>query len=290
MIMLSKFVMRLRIAGLAWFALLSAFHISTVNAIDLSKTLPNASIVSTFSGPQGWRGHITRSPDGLKVIVWEAPDGLLLIGKLIDANGRDLSKLAQQHHQTNALAISVLSKMNVASDSLAKADDEPKAVADAAYKSLQGLDQSYYTTLNPSHIGQSDLESHGIDKQVYAFYDYQCPYCASALDFITNSGLPAQVHWLPVSILGNNSTNFGAAVLDGQIEIHRMGDLAGQTHPTPTVASLRAVAHNTAILKAIQGKASTPFFMYKNQQGEILSLSGFSEAAPDALRAMLSEG
>ncbi len=260
--------------------------VPTCLAFEPKVYTPNSELVGSFLGPDGWRGHIVQSPADIKIILWEAPDGLVVIGKLVDRNGRDLNAVAQQKYQTNTVAISVLA------DTQVETRDEEEAStqsADAnhlvskAYEQLEGLSPQHYTTVSPSHVTAAAPHA-----QVYAFYDYQCPFCAAALQYMAGSGLGAKVHWLPVAILEHDSARWGAAVLDGLIDIQTMGATPTAQVPNPKAASLEAVAYNTALLKAIQGRASTPFFLYRTPSGEVLSLSGFSEAAPAALASMLS--
>lgn len=259
----------------------------TCLAFDINSYVPSGELVGSFLGPNGWRGHITQNDKGIKVILWEAPDGLVVIGKLIDKRGRDLNRLAQVKHDTNAIVISVLSKMSVSSDLIDVGDDQAHNIEAVAYEELLKLDEKNYTSIAPSHLNNA-LNDGGDIKEMYAFYDYQCPYCASALRHISSSGLAAKVHWLPVAILGNGSANYGAGVLDGNLDIQHMGGASRVGYPKPKKQSMDAVAHNTALLKAIQGRASTPLFLYRTPSGKVLSLAGFSEAAPSALNDMLN--
>ena len=59
----------------------------TCLAFDINSYVPSGELVGSFLGPNGWRGHITQNDKGIKVILWEAPDGLVVIGKLIDKRG-----------------------------------------------------------------------------------------------------------------------------------------------------------------------------------------------------------
>ena len=263
----------------------------TCLAFDIHSYVPSGELVGSLLGPNRWRGHIAENDKGIKVILWEAPDGLVVIGKLIDKRGRDLNKLAQLKHGTNALAISVISKMNVSSDSIDVGEDQTKNIEAAAYNELLKLDEKSYTSIVPSHLNsalENDIDNGEGLKEMYAFYDYQCPYCATALRHISSSRLAVKVHWLPVAILGNGSANYGAGVLDGTLDIEHMGAASRVRHPKPKKQSMDAVVHNTALLKAIQGRASTPLFLYRTPSGQVLSLAGFSEAAPSALNEMLN--
>lgn len=269
---------------LTWFFLLGV--VPTCFAFEPKVYAPNSELVGSFLGPNGWRGHIAQNPQDIKIILWEAPDGLVVIGKLLDRNGRDLNEVAQLKHKTNVVAISVLADAAIDSPPSAEAqvpDSESNHRAAQAYEQLRELSPQHYTTIAPSHLRAADVQA-----QLYAFYDFECPFCASALRHITSSGIRVNVHWLPVAILGQASASWGAAVLDGTIDIHKMAAQPKQNLPNPKRASLEAVAHNTALLKAIQGRASTPLFLYQTPSGKVLSLAGFSEAAPGALNEMLN--
>ncbi|MEO0368584.1 MAG: hypothetical protein AAF197_07340, partial [Pseudomonadota bacterium] len=222
---------------------------------------------------------------GIRVIVWETPRGMGVVGKLLDANGRDLSQLAQSKYQTNPVAVSVLSKIGVSSDTLGVGDNEASSLEDGIYGELQKLDKHHYTTTFPSHLPNDEVE-----QELYVFYDFECPYCASAKEYLQSAGVNTKVHWLPVAILSSSSANYGAGVLDDTVSLEHLANQAAAKHPKPSRKSLEAVAHNTTLLKAMQKRASTPTFIYKTPSGDVLTLNGFSETTAEALSKMLNAG
>lgn len=260
--------------------------VPTCFAFDVTTYVPQGELVGSFSGPNQWQGHITQNANGIRVILWESPDGLVVVGKLLDANARDLSALAQKKYQTNEVAISVLSKINVPTSAVEPGATESEVIETGVYSELEKLDSSSYTTILPSHVENEDA----IEDELYVFYDYECPYCASAMQHLKTAGLNVKAHWLPVAILGNASASYGAGVLDGDVPIRHIANTSVVKYPRPSQTSLSAVAHNTTLLKAMQQRASTPTFVYRSKSGKVLTLSGFSEATSEALTNMLSEG
>lgn len=254
-------------------------------AFEVQTFVPDGELVGSFSGPNGWQGHITQNPKGIRVILWEAPDGVVVIGKLLDANARDLSALAQQKYQTNEVAVSVLSKIGVASELTDSSASPTETIENGIYTELLKLDNRNFTTTLPSHIETPDT----IKNELFVFYDYECPYCATAMDFLKSSGLTVKVNWLPVAILGKASASYGAGVLAGQVPLRHMANTSVVKFPSPDTQSLDAVAHNTTLLKAMQPRASTPTFIYRTEAGKVLTLTGFSESTSEALSQMLNQ-
>ena len=208
---------------------------------------------------------------------------MVVVGKLLDSNARDLSVLAQRKYQTNEIALSVLSKIGVNSNSLSDATTKVTDVESSVYLELEKLDTKYYTTHYPPNVDPSSIK-----KQVYVFYDYECPYCAAALEQIEAAGLRAQFNWLPVAILGRSSATYGAGVLDGDVPIKQIANTKVLKHPQPTATSLEAVAHNTSLLKAMQKRAATPTFVYRAPSGNVSTLSGYDSSTNTALAQMLA--
>ena len=254
--------------------------VPTCLAFEVRTYVPDGELVGSFLGPNGWKGHITANAKGIKVLVWEAPDGLVVVGKLLDANARDLTRLAQQKYQTNEIAVSVLSKLSVASDHLAVADDG-RDVEAVVYAELESLEASHYTS-------QQSAEGESL-KPLYVFYDYECPYCASAYAFFEAARLPIEVRWLPVSILSSASAQFGAGALEGSAPLAHIANTKVLAHPQPEKASLERVAHNTALLKSMQKRASTPTFVFATKDEGVMSVSGFSDATKTLLATQFSD-
>ena len=79
---------------------------------------------------------------------------------------RDLNRLAQVKHDTNAIVISVLSKMSVSSDLIDVGDDQAHNIEAVAYEELLKLDEKNYTSIAPSHLNNALNDGGDIKRNV----------------------------------------------------------------------------------------------------------------------------
>jgi len=256
---------------------LLAADASTLNStFNVNAYVPDGKLLESFNGPNNWIGHVTSNSKGVRLIFWEDPTGLVVVGKLLDSNGRDLNKLAEEHYDTNSIGLQVISKIQVSTEQLEAGADEATAARAGVYSELQALPEKNYTS-----TGDGDIE-------MFVFYDYECPYCKHLKEYLETDGHNVKSNWLPVAILNKNSPVFGAAVLDGQIPLAKMGQKGGD-YPAPSLEAFEAVTHNTRLLKALQSRASTPTIVMKMANGEVKTLQGFSEQAPQTIQALIRD-
>lgn len=242
---------------------------SSASALDIDKFVPGGKIIATFQGPDQWKIHVTENENGVRVNMWEDAYGIVVVGKVFSPSAEDLSKKAQLAYDTNAVKVSVVSDINATQEQLAEAAPETDATDLGVLLQLEQLPAENYTTVE---VGSTS------DKEMYVFYDYNCPYCATAKSGLENEiRLRAKIHWVPVAILHPNSAIYGAAVLDGEIELDSFAKGKPASYPEPSDASLEAIAHNTRLLKSMPGRVGTPTILYRTSDNRIVRKIGLQK-------------
>jgi thiol:disulfide interchange protein DsbG len=201
----------------------------------------------TFSAEAGLTGWVvTRA--GRNGIVYTTPDKQhLIVGSLVDANGRDL---------TSVYAATYLPKPNLAS----------------LYEQLDGA----------GYVMQGAVTSKNV---IYVFFDPNCVYCHfawKALQPYVKAGL--QVRWVPVGFLKPTSATRAAAILEAKapeqaLEFNEERFVSatedGGIMPVSTIKpeTLRTLTANHALMAAI-GSNSTPAIVWKDSHGVVQTKSG----------------
>jgi len=206
------------------------------------------------AGLTGW--VVTRQ--GRTGIVYTTPDKQhLIVGSLVDANGRDL---------TPVYAATYVSKPDLGS----------------LYKQL---DSTRYVTQGAS----------ASKNVIYVFFDPNCVFCHfawRALQPYVNAGL--QVRWVPVGFLKPTSAPRAAAILEAKAPAQALqfneerfvpATEDGGIIPVSTMKpeTLHALTANRALMDAF-GSNGTPTIVWKDSHGEVQAKSGMPPLS--ALSAM----
>lgn len=122
-------------------------------------------------------------------------------------------------------------------------------------------------------------------KKLYVFFDPNCPACREASKFINDkvAGAEVEVRYLPLSILGPDSQDKAAYILEGKDNEDRQARF-NAAHTAKKMSEIvpgfsykaapsgdRGALVNFALLKA-SGQVSTPRFMYQTVQGPMISV------------------
>lgn len=120
---------------------------------------------------------------------------------------------------------------------------------------------------------------------VYIFFDPKCPHCRHLWDHVQPLAARAHYIWVPVALLGPDSTTQAEAILgatdpvaamDANERDHAVG---GENAPglVPTAAQTArwapVVARNTALLASL-GVRGVPFMVRQDHGGHILTVLG----------------
>jgi len=136
--------------------------------------------------------------------------------------------------------------------------------------------------------GEQDDTKAG-SRVIYGFFDANCIYCHLswlALKPYMEKGL--QVRWLPVNLIGETSTEKGAALLlsdhpgKSMAEGHQAWATSGSGATAFPVAAevppkiLTKLQNNSDLMRRLGG-TGTPLFVYRDRHGGIRTMPGFSK-------------
>lgn len=130
-------------------------------------------------------------------------------------------------------------------------------------------------------------------RQVYVFFDPQCPHCGKLWEEFKSLEKDARFTWVPVAFLNKASLPQGATIMGSENpveamnthEVSLLGGSGGITAALNIDPQLKAaIAKNTRLLESF-GASSVPFIVSRNQQtGEAFSNAGGMPAAMLAAR------
>lgn len=203
-------------------------------------------IDSHFSTPGEMTGYIGTIPGGKQIVFFIPEDGsVAIIGTMIDARGRNLSRAYLSQYQRGPLAAQT-------------------------YKNLQHADWIAEGADNPDRI-------------VYAFLDPDCPYCwqlwKSARKYYDEG---VQVRYIIVAILGESSVHKAAAILaaDNPKQALRRNE-RGFSHHSGAIEPMKNIPdnllakiteHNSLMQKF--GFNGTPAMVWKTEDGSVKTQNG----------------
>ena len=137
----------------------------------------------------------------------------------------------------------------------------------------------------------------GSPNKAFVFFDPNCSYCFDLWRETQALRGQADFVWIPVGVLGGESTALGAAILESgdvggilaanEASLRTFGD-AIVPKPVPSAAALAKVAGNTELMTTLDPTApiqAVPLMVYKSAAGRIELISGSMDAK--ALRAVL---
>ncbi|HUW99168.1 MAG TPA: thioredoxin fold domain-containing protein [Acidiferrobacter sp.] len=132
-------------------------------------------------------------------------------------------------------------------------------------------------------------------KQLYIFFDPNCPYCHDLYQALQPLIGPDQlkIAWIPVGILALSSFGKAAHLLEDNDPMaaldraerafrHKSGEL---TPARATPAITRGLTNNVRLLAAA-GADGVPFLVYKDQTGRVNTVMG--DPPEEALRGIIS--
>ncbi|WP_165614498.1 thiol:disulfide interchange protein DsbG [Paraburkholderia ginsengiterrae] len=204
-------------------------------------------VVTSFKAEAGLAGWVLAS-EGRQVVAYTTSDGQhLIVGSLIDENGRNLTSVYASTYERRPDLTS----------------------------SYRQLDSARYVTDGPvtsTHV-------------IYVFFDPNCIFCNfawKALRPYIQAGL--QVRWIPVGFLKPTSSQRAVAILEAKeptraLEINETGFVASAEEGGITSLSvakpgtLSALTANRALMDAFGGHG-TPTFVWKDSRGAIRTKSG----------------
>jgi thiol:disulfide interchange protein DsbG len=206
-------------------------------------------VVKRFDAPGGLTGYTARA-GGREVVLYATADGQhVLLGNLLDSQGRNLTQGHLQQHMP-----------------------EPDRSGDWAK-----LENSHYVA-----VGAEDPE-----RVVYAFTDPNCPYCQGlwlALEPYLDDGV--QVRHVMVGILRESSQPKAAAVLGaddpaGALQRHADHFEAGgiDAPADPAAGPMKQVEANNQLMREL-GLRGTPALYYRTSEGKV----GRAEGLPSDQR------
>lgn len=139
-------------------------------------------------------------------------------------------------------------------------------------------------------------------KKLYVFFDPNCPACREASSFINKkvAGSEVEVRYLPLSILGPDSQDKAAYMLDVKDNTERMARFDA-VHAPKKMAELvpgfsykaapngdKGALVNFALLKAT-GQVSTPRFMYLTSAGPMISVINSEQGLMEIVQSVVPE-
>ena len=120
---------------------------------------------------------------------------------------------------------------------------------------------------------------------VYVFFDPKCPHCRHLWEHIQPLAARAHFVWIPIGLLGPDSTTQAEAILGADDPVAAMNvnerdhAISGENAPglTPTAAQsarwAAAVARNTSLLASL-GVRGVPFMVREDRTGHVLTVLG----------------
>lgn len=124
-------------------------------------------------------------------------------------------------------------------------------------------------------------------RQVYVFFDAQCPHCGAFWQETKSLEKDARFTWVPVAVLNRASMSQGAAILSSvkpvdtmnEHEAKLMARTGGISAPEATPLTKAIIEQNTKLLESF-GATGVPFVLGVNAQtGKVFTSSGGVPAA-----------
>jgi thiol:disulfide interchange protein DsbG len=225
----------------------AAAPVSTLPAPIQALAARGILVGKSFSAEAGLTGWVV-TREGRNAIVYTTPDKQhLIVGSLVDANGRDL---------TPVYAAAYVLKPDLAS----------------LYKQLDGT----------RYVMQGAPASKNV---IYVFFDPNCVYCHfawKALQPYVKAGL--QVRWVPVGFLKPTSAPRAAAILEAKAPMQALefneerfvsATEDGGIIPVSTMKpeTSRTLTANRALMDAF-GSNGTPAIVWRDNHGVVQAKSG----------------
>ncbi|MGX9960593.1 thiol:disulfide interchange protein DsbG [Xanthomonas euvesicatoria] len=122
------------------------------------------------------------------------------------------------------------------------------------------------------------------DRIVYVVFDPTCPYCHALWTKIQVEAKAghAQVRWLPVAILSEESKNLAAAIYqskDASAALHAMGDRT-LTPVAVQEETIEKLNQNVQLLRA-SGYTGVPTILYRDGKGVQITMEGLNQPVFD---------
>lgn len=130
----------------------------------------------------------------------------------------------------------------------------------------------------------------GAPNKAYVFFDPACSYCADLWRETQSLQRQVDIVWIPVGVLGEESTTLGAAILQSknpaslmsanEESMRKSGNPIAVT-TVPSDASRSRVASNTQLMMTLDPTApiqSVPLMYYQSADGRIDMMSGSMDA------------
>lgn len=225
-------------------------------------TKGKAKPILQFNAPSGLTGLVIGSgkKDDKKIIAWVTPDSeTLIIGKLTDINGMDLTAVAEQEFGAIRLALTRASGFTE-THNLSTGDDGVFGNDDLIRLLQERSRQGYAFQTNKTNS----------KKDLYIFFDPDCPYCKDTWkDIEMNEKLnknDVNIFWFPLALREENE-NYAAAYLEEGAKAYEKTVISGEM-PTgqPSIAALRKSRSNRELI-ALTGQLRTPSVVFKNSEG-----------------------
>lgn len=197
-----------------------------------------------FEGPEKLTGIIIAPKPGFehmgKTLAWGLPSGLLIFGDVIDLEGQNLSEVVFQEHEEWFVD-------PVSADLLSDIWEEAQMLVE---------------------LGRAFSEGNG--RQVFAFIDAFCPYCADAFqsvhgnhDYLKNN----EIIWVPVAWDLETARTTGLLLEDNTAVMQTRSGTVND----PATAEL-VLQNRDLLIRA--GKRGVPAYMMKNAADEIIVIHG----------------
>ncbi|MGD8910846.1 MAG: hypothetical protein PVI92_16035 [Chromatiales bacterium] len=246
---------------------------ATLNALVKSASSGKAVMLDRFEGPNGLIGVLMGAEadaDVARVVGWVTQDGKhLMIGRLTDSYGRDLTVLAASHYK--AIAPTLASGRSHHIPSAAQGERVVRPAPQAApapvnVEQAEVMRQAFYEDVVNNVVGLSVGSG---PKQLYVFFDPYCGHCHQFYRNIERASVQAShtVHWIPVGFQRPVSREHAASMLaEGPSALANMKLLAPRYNAEATPELQAAVDANKALL-AKTGRVSTPTLVYRTETG-----------------------
>lgn len=201
------------------------------------------SLVKEFKATAHINGFVIKS-SGQYDMVFSTPDGVLIIGDLIDAQGASLrDKLSEEHFPKKDLA--------------------------AVYKQLSSLDKSRLAI-------QGNQKS---KPTIYIFADMNCGFCKvmhKAIDPYIAKYPDLSVAWVPVGFLAPTSAAKAAYVLEAKDKAKAIDEMMAKNPDAGFVAkdASKQKAEANRKLMSDMGYGGTPSGVFLDASGKAVELNG----------------
>ncbi|MFT6834606.1 MAG: thiol:disulfide interchange protein DsbG [Francisellaceae bacterium] len=233
---------------------------ANTSGVNLIKSLTNnqAKVSESFSTPIGLNGYVIEPVEngGQKQVVFTQGDKYLIIGNVVTADGKNLTKEYTQEYITSK-------------------------VAKESYKEISNL--------NWVSEGSDDAKH-----KMYVIFDPNCIYCHLFYKEVNKLGLikdkKLQIRWLPVGFLKPSSAGIAAAMLNAISPIQAivqdengfnnakeqsgLKPLDAQSDNPKVKEDFAKITKNTAFFSKY-GFGGTPTLIFKKSNGEYEYIAGF---------------